>query len=150
MGDAAARARFRQDARAVTDSARPPKALIVEDSEHLAFLLGYMLEREGFETLTLRDGREAAHYITGAQPVDIVLLDLMLPYLDGFEILGIVRAHPAWKTVPVVVLSARSDEDDVVRALESGANDFVRKPYRPRELLVRLRRLLQEPADALA
>ena len=129
---------------------RKLQALVVEDDEHLAFLLGYMLEREGYESLTLRDGREAAHHIAGSQPPDVVLLDLMLPYLDGFELLGLLRAHPQWKSVPVVVLSARSDEDDVVRALEIGANDFVRKPYRPRELLARLKRLVAERADAAA
>ncbi|MCU0976661.1 MAG: response regulator transcription factor [Steroidobacteraceae bacterium] len=133
----------------MSESNRKPQALIIEDSEHLAFLLGYMLEREGFETATLRDGRQAAHYIAGSRPPDVVLMDLMLPYLDGFEILGLVRAHPHWKTVPVMVLSARSGEDDVVRVLESGANDFVRKPYRPRELLARVRRLISEVPDAL-
>lgn len=131
-------------------SNRKPQALVIEDNEHLAFLLGYMLEREGFDTLALRDGRQAAHHIAESKAPDIVLLDLMLPYLDGFEILGLVRAHPQWKSVPVVVLSARTGEDDAVRALENGANDFVRKPYRPRELLVRLRRLVAGRADAAA
>lgn len=134
----------------MSESKRKPQALIVEDSEHLAFLLGYMLEREGFETVTLHDGRQAAHHIADSPPPDVVLTDLMLPYLDGFEILGLVRAHPHWKSVPVMVLSARSGEDDVVRALESGANDFVRKPYRPRELLARLKRLVAERVDDAA
>jgi DNA-binding response OmpR family regulator len=134
----------------MTDSSRKPKALVVEDDEHLAFLLGYMLEREGFEVLALRDGRQAAHHVAGSKAPDVVLLDLMLPYLDGFEILGLVRAHPGWKSVPVVVLSARSGEADVVRALESGASDFVRKPYRPRELVARIRRLLEERSDVAA
>ena len=110
------------------DPNRKPRALVIEDGEHLAFLLGYMLEREGFEVETLRDGRQAAHHIAAAAPPDVVLLDLMLPYLDGFELLGLVRAHPRWKRVPVVVLSARSGEGDVVRALQGGANDFVQKP----------------------
>ena len=129
---------------------RKLRALVVEDNEHLAFLLGYMLEREGFEKLTLRDGRQAAHHIADSKAPDVVLLDVMLPYLDGFEILGLLRAHPQWKSVPVIVLSARTGEDDVVRALEGGANDFVRKPYRPRELLARLKRLVAERADAAA
>lgn len=132
------------------DSSRKPTVLVVDDNEHVAFLLGYMLAREGFETVTLRDGRAAAHYIAESPPADAVLLDLMLPYLDGFEILSIMRAHPAWKAVPVIVLSARSDEADVVRALDSGASDFVRKPYRPLELMARLRRAIRGPADAAA
>jgi DNA-binding response OmpR family regulator len=133
----------------MTDPNRRPRALVVEDGEHLAFLLGYMLEREGFEVVTLRDGREAAHHIAASVPPDVVVLDLMLPYLDGFELLGLMRAHPGWKHVPVIVLSARSAESDVVRALEGGANDFVRKPYRPRELMARLRRVMGT-ADAAA
>lgn len=121
---------------------RRPRALVVEDGEHFAFLLDYMLKRERFEVVTLRDGREAAHHIAASSPPDVVLLDLMLPYLDGFELLGLIRAHPHWKHVPVIILSARSAESDVVRALDSGATDFVRKPYRPRELLARLRRAM--------
>jgi DNA-binding response OmpR family regulator len=139
-----------QENQAVQVANRKRQALVVEDNEHLAFLLGYMFEREGFETLTLRDGRQAAHHVATAKAPDLVLLDLMLPYLDGFEILGLLRAHPQWKSVPVVVLSARTGEDDVVRALESGANDFVRKPYRPRELLARVKRLITERNDAAA
>lgn len=134
----------------MSESKHKPRVLIVEDSEHLGFLLAYMLEREGFETVTLHDGRQVAQHIAHAPPPDVVLTDLMLPYLDGFEILALIRAHPRWKSVPVIVLSARSDEDDVVRALESGANDFVRKPYRPRELLARLKRLVAERVDAAA
>jgi DNA-binding response OmpR family regulator len=134
----------------MTDPSRRPQALVIEDDEHLAFLLGYMLERENFEVTTLRDGRQAAHHIAASKAPDVVLLDLMLPYLDGFEILGLVRAHPGWKSVPVVVLSARSGEADVVRALESGASDFVRKPYRPRELVARIRRLLEGRSDVAA
>jgi two-component system, OmpR family, alkaline phosphatase synthesis response regulator PhoP len=139
-----------QEDQAVPVANRKPQALVVEDNEHLAFLLGYMLEREGFETVTLSDGRQAAHHIAASKATDLVLLDLMLPYLDGFEILGLLRAHPQWKSVPVIVLSARTGEDDVVRALESGANDFMRKPYRPRELLARVKRLIAERTDAAA
>lgn len=125
------------------------RALVIEDHEHLAFLLRYMLEREGFEVTTLTDGRQAAEHIAASPPAACVVLDLMLPYLDGFELLALMRAHPAWRSVPVVVLSARSGEGDVVRALQAGANDFVRKPYRPRELLARLTRLLR-PSAAVA
>lgn len=139
-----------QEDQAVQVVNRKPQALVVEDNEHLAFLLGYMLEREGFDTVTLGDGRQAAHHIAASKAPDLVLLDLMLPYLDGFEILGLLRAHPQWKSVPVIVLSARTGEDDVVRALESGANDFMRKPYRPRELLARVKRLIAERTDAAA
>lgn len=120
---------------------------MIEDHEHLVFLLRYMLEREGFEVATLGDGRQAAEHVAASPPPACVILDLMLPYLDGFELLALMRAHPAWRSVPVVVLSARGGEADVVRALQAGANDFVRKPYRPRELLARLVRLLRAEAE---
>ncbi len=119
-------------------------ALVVEDNEHIAYLLEHMLCREGFEVCHLADGQKAAEYIANGNAADIVLLDLMLPCLDGFEVLELIRAHPRWTEVPVVMLSARSHEDDVVRALESGANDYVRKPYQPKELMARIRLRLAE------
>ncbi len=117
-----------------------PTALVVEDSEHVAYLLEHMLEREGFDVLVAYNGRDAADCIARQPARDIVLLDVMLPYRDGFEIVREIRASATWQTTPVIMLSARSMEDDVVRALEAGANDYVMKPYNPRELLARIRR----------
>lgn len=115
-------------------------ALVVEDSEHVAYLLEYMLEREGFEVLVANNGRDAVHFVEESPPPDIVLLDVMLPYRDGFEIVREIRNSDAWAETPVIMLSARSLEEDVVRALEAGANDYVMKPYNPRELLARIKR----------
>ena len=117
-----------------------PTALVVEDSEHVAYLLEYMLEREGFDVLVANNGREAADCIAAEPARDIVLLDVMLPYKDGFEIVREIRSSPVWQDTPVIMLSARSLEEDVVRALEAGANDYVMKPYNPRELLARIKR----------
>ena len=117
-----------------------PSALVVEDSEHVAYLLEYMLEREGFEVAVANNGRDAAGMVTEQAPPDIVLLDVMLPYKDGFEIVREIRASERWADTPVIMLSARSLEEDVVRALEAGANDYVMKPYNPRELLARIKR----------
>lgn len=114
-------------------------ALIIEDDEHTAYLLEYMLKREGYDVNCVGDGREAVAYITNNSPTDIVLMDIMLPYLDGFELLALIRAHPVWRETPVIVLSGRSQEDDVVRALASGADDYVRKPYQPKELMARIK-----------
>ncbi len=119
---------------------KAPSALIVEDNEHVVYLLEFMLDREGFRTTTCTDGREAADFITASEPVDVVLLDLVLPYRDGFEILNQIRGDERWREVPVIVLSARTMERDVVRGLEAGANDYVGKPYNPRELLARVKR----------
>jgi len=117
-----------------------PTALVVEDSEHVAYLLEYMLEREGFDVLVANNGREAADCIAAEPARDIFLLDVMLPYKDGFEIVREIRSSPVWQDTPVIMLSARSLEEDVVRALEAGANDYVMKPYNPRELLARIKR----------
>lgn len=122
------------------DAESPPTALVVEDSEHVAYLLEYMLEREGFAVRVAGNGRDAAECIATEPPTDIVLLDVMLPYKDGFEIVREIRASAQWRETPVIMLSARSLEEDVVRALEAGANDYVTKPYNPRELLARIRR----------
>lgn len=115
-----------------------PTALVVEDDEHVIYLLEFMLSRAEFRVVTAQDGRVAAEYINGADPVDIVILDLVLPYKDGFELLNLIRSRPEWSDVPVIILSARTLERDVVRGLEAGAIDYVTKPYNPRELMARV------------
>lgn len=127
---------------------KAPSALIVEDNEHVVYLLEFMLDREGFRTTTCVDGREASDFIESNDPVDVVLLDLVLPYRDGFEILRQIRDDERWAAVPVIVLSARTMERDVVRGLEAGANDYVGKPYNPRELLARVKRHMRHDGAA--
>jgi two-component system alkaline phosphatase synthesis response regulator PhoP len=111
---------------------------VVEDDEHVGYLLEFMLSRAGIRVVMARDGRAAAEYIDGDEPVDVVL-----PYKDGFELLTLLRSRPAWSDVPVIVPSARTLERDVVRGLEAGAVDYVTKPYNPRELMARIRRHTQ-------
>jgi len=117
--------------------------LLVEDADDVALIVDYLLRREGHAVERAADGRRAAERIRTGPPPPLVILDLMLPHHDGFELLGMLRAQPGWESVPVVVLSARTQEEDVVRAFESGASDYVVKPFRPRELLARIRRLLR-------
>lgn len=114
-------------------------ALVIEDEEQCAYLLEYMLRRDGFDVTRAADGRESVEMITNGPVVDVVLTDIMLPYLDGFELIALMRAHPEWRHVPIIVLSGRSKESDVVRALEAGADDFVRKPYQQSELMARIK-----------
>lgn len=115
-------------------------ALLIEDSADVAYLLRYMLQRDGFSVETLANGRDAQNYIAESEPTDVVILDLMLPYIDGFELLTQIRENQEWHDVPVIVLSGKVGEQDIVRAIELGANDYVTKPYKPLELRARIRR----------
>ncbi len=120
------------------------RALLVEDNEHMAYLLDFMLRRAGFEVIVAANGRDAQSVIDNVKPVDVVLLDLMLPYVSGYQLISEIRGHPDWQQVPIVVLSAKVLEQDVVKAFDLGANDYVTKPYRPQELLARLRRVVAD------
>jgi DNA-binding response OmpR family regulator len=120
------------------------RALVVEDNEHVAYMLRFMLERAGYDVVLAPNGRDAQAAIENLEPVDVVLLDLMLPYVSGYQLISDIRDHRNWQYVPIVVLSAKVLEEDIVRALDLGANDYVTKPFRPEELLARLRRVVAE------
>lgn len=132
-----------------TEPAAAPCALVVEDNEHTAYLLSFMLERAGFTVTTVDNGRDAEHLLERETDIGIVLLDLMLPYVDGFELLTQMRESPHWQHVPVIVVSGKTTEADVVRAFKLGADDYVRKPFPPHELLARVRRLTRSAPGAV-
>ena len=119
-----------------------PTALLVEDEEDIAFLLRFLLERNGFRVDHAADGREALARLDG-DPPDIAVMDIMLPYHDGIEVLERLRALPHWRSVPVLMLTAKAREADIIRALELGADDYVTKPFQPEEVLARVRRLMR-------
>lgn len=120
--------------------------LVVEDDEQIAYLLEFMLTREGFAVEVAHDGEEAALRLQRS-PVPVgVLLDSMLPYRNGIELVRLIRDNPATARIPVVMLTGKSGETDIVRALEAGVSDYVVKPYQPSELVARLRRLLAAKA----
>ena len=121
------------------------RILMVEDEEDIAFLIRFMLERHGFIVDHAADGRQAIEKITSSAPPDLTLMDIMLPYHDGLELIERLRAQPGWESVPVLMLTAKAREVDIVRALELGADDYVTKPFQPEELLARIRRLLRRP-----
>jgi len=118
------------------------KAFVVEDDQIIVTILEHLLTRRGYGVEIARDGRQATQYIdaTEAAP-ELVLLDVMLPYVDGFELIRKIREHPTWSQVPIIMLTAKSTEQHIVRALDNGANDYVVKPFRPGELMARIRRL---------
>lgn len=128
---------------AAADSAT---VLVIEDDEHIAHVLKFMLERQRYRVTVAADGRAACALIEGGKAPDLVLMDVMLPFVDGFELVRIARAQPGWQAVPIVMLTAKTMEQDIVRALDAGANDYVLKPFQPNELLARLRRYLRVKA----
>jgi len=119
-------------------------AFVAEDDEQMAQVLRFLLEREGFAVRVAPDGRSAQQLIDGSPPPAIAILDLMLPYVDGYELLARLRGSEAWRAVPVIILSVRSDEQDIVRGLDAGANDYMVKPFKPKELRARIRRLVKK------
>lgn len=123
------------------------EVLIVEDDDSIAQLLEFMMRREGFEVQICRDGRAAERrIIDGASPPALVVMDVMLPYTDGFELLALLRRQPLWRDVPVLMLSAKSQEHDIVRAIDAGSSGYVVKPFQPQELMARVRNLLRHAA----
>lgn len=114
--------------------------MIVEDDEVTLDFLSYLFTREGFTVDIARDGKQALDRIAIQEPPDFVLLDLMVPYSNGFEILRAIRGRPEWRNVHTLVLSGKSLEKDIVRAFDTGASDYLTKPFKPDELLARLRR----------
>ncbi len=119
------------------------RVLVVDDDTALAEMIGIVLRSEGFEPFFCEDGDDALAAYRSTQP-DLVLLDLMLPGKDGTEVCRLIRAESA---VPIVMLTAKSDTVDVVLGLESGADDYVSKPFKPKELVARVRARLRRNDD---
>jgi Response regulators consisting of a CheY-like receiver domain and a winged-helix DNA-binding domain len=115
------------------------KVLVVDDDVALAEMIGIVLKAEGFEVSECFDGAEAFQAFQQIQP-DLVLLDVMLPGIDGIQLCGMIR-HVS--NVPIVMLTARSDTADVVAGLEAGADDYVPKPFKPKELVARVKARLR-------
>ena len=129
-----------------------PVVLIVEDEAPLVMMLRYNLEREGFAVDEAADGEEALLRIAEHRP-DAVLLDWMLPHVSGLEVCRQIRRMPATRSLPVIMLTARGEESDRIRGLDSGADDYVVKPFSPNELIARLRAVIRrtqpEPEDGV-
>lgn len=118
--------------------------LIVEDDADIRQLLSYHLTKEGYGVLVAASGEEALRMVPSAAP-DLILLDLMLPGLDGLTVCQRLRAQPNTATIPIVMLTAKGEEADVVNGLNAGANDYISKPFSPKVLSARLRAVLRRP-----
>ncbi|MDD9207356.1 MtrAB system response regulator MtrA [Georgenia sp. 10Sc9-8] len=115
------------------------RVLVVDDDTALSEMIGIVLESEGFDPVFCADGGQALEMFRNEQP-DLVLLDLMLPGMDGIQVCRLIRGE---SDVPIVMLTAKSDTIDVVTGLEAGADDYIAKPFKPRELVARVRARLR-------
>jgi two-component system phosphate regulon response regulator PhoB len=121
------------------------RIIVVEDESDIAKVLEYNLAREGYQVEVMADGAEAVDRIVEVAP-DLVLLDLMLPGMDGLEVCRTLKQDPAARDIPVIMVTAKGEETDVVLGLELGADDYVTKPFSPRELLARVKAVLRRRA----
>jgi len=119
-----------------------PLVLVVEDEASLVTMLRYNLEKQGFRVDEATDGQEALTRIAEAPP-DLVLLDWMLPVVSGIEVCRQIRRRPATRDLPVIMVTARTEDQDAVRALNTGADDYITKPFSIDALLARMRALLR-------
>jgi two-component system phosphate regulon response regulator PhoB len=118
------------------------KILIVEDEEDILELVGYHLQQEGYMTIYARSGDEALDMVAESSP-DLIVLDIMLPRLVGTEVCKTLKQNPDTRSIPVIMLTAKSEEIDRVVGFELGADDYVTKPFSPRELVLRVKAILK-------
>ncbi|HER26267.1 MAG TPA: phosphate regulon transcriptional regulatory protein PhoB [Rhodospirillales bacterium] len=116
--------------------------LVVEDEPAQSEMISYNLKKEGFQVVTASDGQSALDMARDESP-DLVLLDWMLPEIAGIEVCRQLRANKKFRHVPIIMVSARGEEDDRVRGIDTGADDYLVKPYSPRELIARINALLR-------
>ena len=124
------------------------KILVVEDDESLRTLMEYNFGKEGFDIVTARDGEEALLRVEEVRP-DLVILDWMLPNVSGIEVCRRLRSKPETQGLPVIMLTARAEESDRVRGLDTGADDYVVKPFSMEELVARIRAVLRRLRPSL-
>ncbi len=125
------------------------KILVVEDDDALATLLHYNLEKEGYDVALAPDGEEALTRVKEALP-DLIVLDWMLPKVSGIEVCRRLRARPETRNLPIIMLTARGEESDKIRGLDTGADDYLVKPFAMSELSARLRAVLRRLRPGLA
>ena len=123
------------------------RILVAEDEPAQAEMISYNLEKAGFQVMMAADGQTALDMARLENP-DVVLLDWMLPEVTGIEVCRQLRADKALREIPIIMLTARGEEDDRVRGIDTGADDYLVKPYSPRELIVRIKALLRRASHA--
>ena len=125
------------------------RVLVVEDDPDIAELVARYLEKAGYTTARVSSGRDALDAVRAKAP-DLIVLDVMLPHVDGLEVCRLLRANDHTASIPIIMLTARADESERIVGLEMGADDYLAKPFSPNELVARVRALLRraQPVDA--
>lgn len=126
-----------------TASQAAKSIMLIEDDRIVAKLLRHMLVQRGFSVNIALNGRQAIENLDVKSPPSLILLDIMLPFADGFEVLTKIRSTKGWEKVPIIMLTSKTQEFNVVRAFEAGADDYITKPFQPGELMVRINRFLR-------
>ena len=119
-----------------------PKILVIEDEPDILEVMQYNLEREGYKVVACRNGEQGLSRIRTDNP-DIVILDLMLPGMDGVEVCRQVKSDPVTRAIPIIMVTAKAEESDIVLGLGIGADDYIGKPFSPRELIARVKVVLR-------
>jgi len=122
------------------EATMPKKILAVDDERHIVRLVEVNLARAGYQVVTAFDGREALQKVEAEQP-DLVVLDVMMPFMDGFEVLRNLKANPLTADIPVIMLTAKAQDADVFRGWQSGVDCYLTKPFNPMELLTFVKRI---------
>jgi len=121
----------------------PKKILAVDDERHIVRLVEVNLVRAGYEVVTAYDGREALEKVKAEKP-DLIVLDVMMPYMDGFEVLKTLKAEPVTAEIPVIMLTAKAQDADIFRGWQSGVDCYLTKPFNPMELLTFVKRIFDQ------
>ncbi len=123
-----------------------PTILVADDESSIVLSLQVLLQRAGFEVRIARDGDEALRSVEAFTP-DLILLDAMMPKRDGFDVCQTLRANPAWRDLPIIMLTAKSRDVERQKGIALGATDYITKPFSTRELVATVRRHLGIPAE---
>ncbi|NLT19611.1 MAG: response regulator transcription factor [Syntrophomonadaceae bacterium] len=121
---------------------KPYKILVVDDEDYIVELVRFNLEKEGYLVVSASNGEEALNSVANEKP-DLILLDIMLPNIDGLEVCRTLKQNPEFNTIPIIMLTAKGDEIDTVLGLEMGADDYIKKPFSPREVIARVKARLR-------
>ncbi|MEX0737037.1 MAG: response regulator [Bacteroidota bacterium] len=125
----------------------PQTILVAEDQQHIRSLIEYKLRNSGYTVIGVEDGITALRKAAEIKP-DLILLDIMMPLMTGFEVLAALKQNEATRHIPVVLVTAQSKEDEIVKGLDLGAEDYITKPFSPNELAARVKTILLRTGKA--